>query len=108
MYTDTNDLQSEFRKAFRTSSKDEIRQQFVHWAMDLNLLFIKIEVLNIAYDYNEDIAGHILYHGLDRLFNTDGLVKQFHGALSTTPELSVARNFAGHSGMVLQTINFKN
>eukprot|EP01083_Nonionella_stella_P062551 162647_1 len=25
MYTDTNDLQSEFRKAFRTSSKDEIR-----------------------------------------------------------------------------------
>eukprot|EP01083_Nonionella_stella_P295558 1004493_1 len=111
MYTDTTKMQAEFRKAFRTSSSDEIRQQFVHWAMDLNLVFIKIEVLNIAYEYNKNVSGRILYHGLDRLFNTHGLVNQFYGALSTTPALSVAQHFAGSAGMVLEInkdLNFKH
>eukprot|EP01083_Nonionella_stella_P217394 780542_1 len=111
MYTDTTNLQSEYRKAFRSRSKNERREQFVHWAIDLNILFLKIEVLNIAYEYNKHIANTTLYHGLDRLFNTQGLVRRFYGALSTTPQLSVAVGFAGASGMILQinqSVNFKN
>eukprot|EP01083_Nonionella_stella_P278412 946766_1 len=113
MYTDTTNLQSEYRKAFRMRSKDERREQFIHWAIDSNVLFLKIEVLNIAYDYNKHVSNDysILYHGLDRLFNTQGLVQQFYGALSTTPELSVAVRFAGASGMIIQmhqSSDFKN
>eukprot|EP01084_Bolivina_argentea_P276594 471971_1 len=86
MYTDTNELQANFRTAFRSSSDHERRAQFIHWATSLSVIFIKIEVLNEIYDYNEDICNVTLYHGLNRLFNTKGLVRQFHGVLSTTWE----------------------
>eukprot|EP01083_Nonionella_stella_P302361 1042172_1 len=72
--------------------------------------YLKEFCVENEYD-SEAIAAHILYHGLDRLFNTQGLVNQFYGALSTTPELTIARNFAGASGMILQInkdVNFKN
>eukprot|EP01084_Bolivina_argentea_P138757 244211_1 len=111
MYTDTNELQTEFRKAFRSTSDTNRRSQFIHWATNLSVIFLKIEVSNHVYNYNEDICNVTLYHGLNRLFNTRGLVRQFHGALSTTWELQVARNFAGNKGMILQInkdVNNKN
>eukprot|EP01084_Bolivina_argentea_P090344 162829_1 len=111
VYTDTNELQSNFRHAFRCSSEKKRRAQFVHWATNLSIIFLKIEALNQAYNYNKDISNFTLYHGLNRLFSTRGLVRQFYGALSTTWELSSAHNFAGSAGMILQinkAINDKN
>eukprot|EP01084_Bolivina_argentea_P175560 303997_1 len=110
-YTDTNELQGNFRHAFRTSSDDNRRSQFVHWATYMNITFIKIEISNELYQSNTFICNTTLYHGLDRLFNTKKLVNQFYGALSTTWEESVATNFAGGAGMILQIdkgINNKN
>lgn len=72
---------------------------------------MKIEIGNELYNYNGNIGDFTLYHGLNRLFNTRGLARQFYGPLSTTWEVTVARNFAGDSGMILQInndTNFKN
>eukprot|EP01084_Bolivina_argentea_P055209 101222_1 len=111
VYTDTNELQANFRHAFRCSSDKKRRSQFIHWATQISVIFLKIEVENQVYKYNKDICDVTLYHGLNRLFNTRGLVRQFYGLLSTTWELSVAETFAGGSGMILQInkdVNFKN
>eukprot|EP01084_Bolivina_argentea_P157372 274258_1 len=111
VYTDTDALQANFRKSFRSNSGAKRRSQFYHWAIYFSTLFLKIEVLNQVHNYNENICNLTLYHGLNRLFNTHGLVRQFYGALSTTWNLLVARNFAADSGMILQInrdVNFKN
>eukprot|EP01084_Bolivina_argentea_P034132 63172_1 len=111
MYTDTNKLQQHFRTAFRTSSDDSRRSQFIHWAICFHIIFIKIEAMNEAFNCNEFICNVTLYHGLNRLFDTKQLVRQFYGALSTTSEESVATTFAGDAGMILQinkNINNKN
>eukprot|EP01084_Bolivina_argentea_P236057 397031_1 len=112
VYTDTNELQGNFRQAFRSSSKGTNRRcQFYHWATNISIIFLKIEIGNRVNNHNKEISGKTLYHGLDRLFNTRGLVRQFNGTLSTTWELSVAKNFAGDGGMILQInkeVNSKN
>eukprot|EP01084_Bolivina_argentea_P134643 237441_1 len=111
MYTDTNDLQYHFRKAFRSNSNDDRREQFVHWAIEFNIIFLKVEVLNIMHGYNDNFCNKTLYHGLSHLFYTNGLVKQFNGLLSTTWERNKAHEFAGDGGMILQidkTVNNKN
>eukprot|EP01084_Bolivina_argentea_P203830 348061_1 len=102
MYTDTNELQREFRKSFRSSAEENRRSQFVHWATNFSIIFLNIEVLNELYHYDKHIKNHTLYHGLNRLFNTRGLVRQFHGVLSTTWDETSAQNFAGGNGMILQ------
>eukprot|EP01084_Bolivina_argentea_P282858 484302_1 len=101
MYTDTNELQGEFRKSFRSSSDKNRRSQFIHWAINFHIVFIKIEIANQTKGCNEYISDQTLYHGLDRLFDTKGLVHKFHGALSTTLAESVATTFAGDAGMIL-------
>eukprot|EP01084_Bolivina_argentea_P276597 471978_1 len=67
-----------------------------------HIIFIKIEIGNILYECNDFICNVTLYHGLNRLFDTKKLVRQFHGALSTSWDESIARNFAGSAGMILQ------
>eukprot|EP01084_Bolivina_argentea_P115260 204988_1 len=111
MYTDTNELQSNFRHSFRTKSDANRRSQFLHWATILNIVFMKIEVANELYECNQFICSVTLYHGLNRLFDTKTLVNQFNGPLSTTWEQSVAKTFAGDQGMILEIdkgINNKN
>eukprot|EP01084_Bolivina_argentea_P265833 450736_1 len=110
-YTDTTELQRNFRHAFRSSSDDNRRAQFFHWATNINIIFIKIAIGNALYERNQFICNVTLYHGLDRLFDTKKLVRQFHGALSTTWDKQSAKNFAGDDGMILQInkeINNKN
>eukprot|EP01084_Bolivina_argentea_P311345 538911_1 len=102
MYTDTNELQKNFRMSFRTTSDNNRRSQFIHWATCFNITFTKIEIMNKIFNYNEGICNVTLYHGLSRLFDTKKLVRQFNGVLSTTWEESVATTFAGESGMILQ------
>eukprot|EP01084_Bolivina_argentea_P220583 373814_1 len=101
MYTDTDELQAHFRCAFRSSSTVQRRCQFIHWATHFHIVFIKVEVANHIYKYNESVCTMTLYHGLNRLFDTKGLVRQFYGCLSTTLEETVAQNFAGGGGMIL-------
>eukprot|EP01084_Bolivina_argentea_P178058 307837_1 len=111
MYTDTNALQANFRHAFRMSATKSRRSQFIHWATNLHIVFIKVEIANDCKGANEFICNVTLYHGLNRLFDTKGLAHQFHGLLSTTWEESVATSFAGDAGMILtidKGINNKN
>eukprot|EP01084_Bolivina_argentea_P298572 514557_1 len=111
VYTDTDKLQANFRHAFRCSADKNRRCQFIHWAVNLSVIFIQIEALNEAYNYNNAICNYTLYHGLNRLFNTRGLGGQFYGVLSTTWEKSIAGQFAGGRGMILQIhkeINVQN
>eukprot|EP01083_Nonionella_stella_P026421 72714_1 len=110
-YTDTTNLQAQFRHAFRTSSDKNRRSQFIHWATHLNITFIKIEVGNEVHQHNEFISNHTLYHGLNRLFDTKQLRRQFNGPLSTSWDIEIAIRFAGDHGMVLQIdkgVNNKN
>eukprot|EP01084_Bolivina_argentea_P221840 375636_1 len=107
MYTDTDSLQANFRQSFRLSSgksNDNRRAQFYHWAINLRTIFLKIEALNQAknYHYKAGICDATLYHGLNRIFDTGGLIRQFFGTLSTTWDLQIATNFAGGTGMILQ------
>eukprot|EP01084_Bolivina_argentea_P176334 305164_1 len=110
-YTDTNELQSNFRHAFRTTADVNRRSQFVHWATTFQTVYIKIEMANRLHNSHQFISNVTLYHGLNRLFDTKQLMRQFYGLLSTTWEESVAKNFAGGAGMILQIsqeINNKN
>eukprot|EP01084_Bolivina_argentea_P071065 129245_1 len=102
MYTDTNKLQSNFRRAFRADANKNRRSQFIHWATNFHIVYIKIEMANQLHQCNASIHNVTLYHGLNSLFGTKKLIRQFHGALSTTIEDSVAATFAGASGMILQ------
>eukprot|EP01084_Bolivina_argentea_P189352 325640_1 len=102
MYTDTNELQSNFRHSFRSISDNNRRAQFFHWAVKFHMVYLKIEAENEIHGHNDYISKITLYHGLDRLFDTKGLVRQYYGPLSTTAEETVASTYAGDGGMILQ------
>eukprot|EP01084_Bolivina_argentea_P044568 81998_1 len=102
VYTDTDDLQSSFRSAFRSSSYKNQRAQFVHWAVRFHIVYIQIEAKNEINGFNRSFCNLTLHHGLSRLFDTKGLNRQFFGPLSTTTEESVAAGFSGDAGMILQ------
>ena len=100
LYTDDDKLQREFRKCFISKHQSDIDHkqrlsEFYHWYKLLKIAFA-------AFSKVQYKNGHeILYHGVkckSIINNQDGT---YHGPLSTTTDIGVAREFAGNQGMIL-------
>eukprot|EP01084_Bolivina_argentea_P289694 497498_1 len=103
LYCDEDNLQSEFRKCFISKYENDQDyndriSSFYHWRKELNSAFIKLSKIKF---FNKNNDFKILYHGVTckSIINKQNGI--FYGPLSTTTDISVAREFAGKNGMVL-------
>lgn len=97
LYCDFDDLQKEFKKCFRSPYNQDNKRisSFYHWYFALNEAFIKSKSIQSFKKYN------VLFHGISSIMNINKFKGKYHGPLSTTTDISVARSFAGKNGMII-------
>eukprot|EP00485_Elphidium_margaritaceum_P003419 CAMPEP_0202696452 /NCGR_PEP_ID=MMETSP1385-20130828/9752_1 /ASSEMBLY_ACC=CAM_ASM_000861 /TAXON_ID=933848 /ORGANISM="Elphidium margaritaceum" /LENGTH=379 /DNA_ID=CAMNT_0049352629 /DNA_START=67 /DNA_END=1206 /DNA_ORIENTATION=- len=104
LYCDYDDLQREFRKMYRApyNTDTERLRSFYHWHSTLSQTFHKLnEIAQRLPIANRATLHRVLYHGVSSVMNIAEFDGKCCGPLSTTPDLMVARSFAGREGMIL-------
>ncbi len=105
LYSDIDSLQRVLRQSFRYNVSDTVEKQksFFHWRSALQEAFLKFTEISRAPKNNWRTPKR-LYHGTSKVLCIDKFSGVFHGPISTTTDLDVARSFAGKNGMILVLI----
>ena len=98
-YTDTNEMQSQLRKAHWTAATLKVRKSYYQWAMGLYRA-------HLYHDKPIPVASGStskpcrLWHGLNQLFTVSREMPVYFGPISTTIAKSVASTFCNNQGLI--------
>ena len=98
LYTDTNEMQSQLRKAHWTAALLKVRKAYYQWAMGLYRA-------HLYHDKPIPTAGATskpcrLYHGLNQLFTVSREMPVYFGPFSSTIAKTVASTFCNSQGLI--------
>ena len=99
LYTDTNEMQSQLRKAHWTTTLLEVRKAYYQWAMGLyrTHLYHAVPIPTAPGSKSKPCR---LYHGLSQLFTVNSDLPVYYGPISTTVAVNVATKFSGEQGLM--------
>ena len=98
LYSDTNELQTQLRRAHWTISNIEVRKAYYHWAMGLYQAHLYHAAPIQAASGKS--RPRRLYHGLNRLFTMSRELPVYFGPFSTTIAKEVAETFSNKQGLI--------
>lgn len=111
LYCDFDSLQGEYKKCFRSPyNEDTLRlRSFYHWNQILSNTIkklsnprLKLHKSKLQFDHKRFKS---VYHGVSSLMDIKLSLNntyKFHGPLSTTTDIFIARSFAGSKGMIIE------
>ena len=99
MYTDTNEMQSQLRRAHWTAALLKVRKAYYQWAMGLyrTHLYHAVPIPSSSTSTSKPCR---LYHGLNRLFTVSRELPVYFGPFSTTIARTVASTFCNEKGLI--------
>ena len=99
MYTDTNEMQSQLRRAHWTAALLKVRKAYYQWAMGLHRahLYHAVPIPTSSASTSKPCR---LYHGLNRLFTVSRELPVYFGPFSTTIARTVASTFCNEQGLI--------
>ena len=98
LYSDTNELQAQLRRAHWTVSAIEVRKAYYQWAMGLYRAHL-YHAAPIQAESGKSRPRR-LYHGLSRLFTMSRELPIYFGPFSTTMAKEVATRFSNAQGLI--------
>ena len=98
-YTDTNEMQSQLRKAHWTAALLKVRKVYYQWAMGLYRAHLYHDA-PIPTASGSTTKPCRLYHGLNQLFTVSSEMPVYFGPFSTTIARTVASTFCDEKGLI--------
>eukprot|EP01084_Bolivina_argentea_P077555 140708_1 len=99
LYTDTNEYQSNLRRAHWAGTSKKTRKWYYVWALQLYKTHL-FHAKQIPRWTMTSKGPTKLYHGLNRVFILTNASAKYNGPISTTITLSVAHSFSAGKGLL--------